>query len=89
MDGDRAAFNSDGVLQSVVYPNADLVIIPTARPIGDITTSAYAQCLQRDQHGRCTVGNVNWNPQLLGNPTFVSVNKARETAVHEFTRTLP
>ena len=52
VDGDRAAFNSDGVLQSVVYPNADLVIIPTARPIGDITTSAYAQCLQRDQHVR-------------------------------------
>jgi hypothetical protein len=37
----------------------------TARPSPIVPIAGYATCLQRDQRGRCTVGQFNWVPERL------------------------
>jgi hypothetical protein len=70
---------------------ADLVVIITARVSVTSSVAAYSVCLQRDQHGRCTVGWLNWVPNYINTASALApdvIAGERETAVHEFVRTL-
>ncbi len=72
-------------------PDADVVVIVTTRPSPFAAVAAYATCVQRDQHGRCTVGQLNWvpaslNPGRSGLPDAVS--NERHTALHELVHVL-
>jgi len=49
--GVRNAF----ALTTTSVPNADLVVIMTARPSPFLPVAGYANCQQRDQYNRCTV----------------------------------
>ncbi len=60
--GTARAFGLTGPLP---MPNADLVLIMTARPSPNKPIAGYAVCKQKDQLGRCTVGHFNWVPELF------------------------
>ena len=57
--------NAGGPITELSYPNYDLVIYVQMRPDPSGATAGYASCRQRDQWGRCTVGNFNWSPAVL------------------------
>lgn len=83
----RTAFG----LTTVSVPNVDLVIIMTARPSPNIPIAGYANCQQRDQWNRCTVGWFNWCPELLNvvskdDPEVIS--SEMHTALHEIVHVL-
>eukprot|EP01138_Halocafeteria_seosinensis_P015488 gb/GECG01015806.1/.p1 GENE.gb/GECG01015806.1/~~gb/GECG01015806.1/.p1 ORF type:complete len:864 (+),score=86.28 gb/GECG01015806.1/:1-2592(+) len=70
-----------------VHNNTDLVVIMTARPVPFKSVAGYANCMQRDQYGRCTVGRFNWVPDLfeVTNPNADNnIRSERHTAAHEF-----
>ena len=84
------------IIQAYTLPvssvaNVDLVIIVTARPSPNAPVAAYASCLQRDQYGRCTVGQFNWVPSALEplqQYSLPSIDSERHTAVHEIMHVL-
>lgn len=78
-------------ISATSYPNADLVVIVTARPTPGISLAGYASCLQRDQYRRCTVGSLNWVPRALDPESKDSppvVTDERHTALHELSHVL-
>jgi hypothetical protein len=78
-------------LGALTVPNADLVVLVTARPAPFAQVAAYATCLQRDQYGRCTVGRFNWVPNALEPEkryTAASIVSERHTALHEIVHIL-
>lgn len=60
-----ASSNGLAALNGRSVPDADLVMIMTARPSPSSPIAGYAMCLQYDQRGRCTVGQFNWVPEVL------------------------
>lgn len=75
--------------ESRVVTDADLVIIMTARPGPGL--NGYALCRQLDQHGRCTVGQFNWVPDVLDAETADNedtIQSQRHTALHEMVHVL-
>ena len=53
------------------------------------STSAYAWCGQYDQYSRCTVGFINWLPNVIGINTASEASTVRadyHTATHELMR---
>jgi hypothetical protein len=75
-----------GLTGAFPVPNADLVLIMTARPSPNKPIAGYAVCKQKDQLGRCTVGHFNWVPELFkpakaADPAVVG--SEMHTALHE------
>ena len=67
-------------------PNADLVLIMTARPSPNKPIAGFAVCRQKDQLGRCTVGHFNWVPELFKPAKALDpavVGSEMHTALHE------
>lgn len=73
----------------LTFEDADLVLIMTARPA--VNLNGYALCWQRDQLGRCTVGQFNWVPTVIGTDTLAdpeAITAQRHTALHEIVHVL-
>ena len=73
--------------------NVDLLLIMTARPSPNSPIAGYAQCIQADQFGRCTVGHFNWVPEVLNQEGWakqLDLTKESElhTALHEIVHVL-
>lgn len=71
--------------------DADLVLVMTARPSPASPIAGFAVCLQRDQRGRCTVGQFNWVPEVMDiehatNPD--TIESDMHTALHELMHVL-
>lgn len=56
---------------ALTHNDTDLVIFMTARPSPYSNIAAWAMCLQRDQYGRCTVGQFNWVPGVSSLSLFM------------------
>ena len=86
-----ALLPSFGVSGPLSIPNADLVLLMTTRPSPNRPVAGYASCLQRDQYGRCTVGQFNWVPELVSVADADSVDtmtNVLHTALHEIVHVL-
>ena len=73
------------------YSDTDLVMVMTARPSPASPIAGFAVCYQRDQRGRCTVGQFNWVPNILNvdSPTDNQVVESEmHTALHEIVHVL-
>jgi hypothetical protein len=76
---------------SANVPNADVVLIMTARPSPFSAIAGYALCLQYDQFHRCTVGQFNWVPGILKVDQTLSndvIESELHTAIHEIVHVL-
>lgn len=81
---DASVTNEFGVSGS--FQNTDLVMIMTARPSPSSPIAGFALCYQRDQRGRCTVGQFNWVPSLINTATPSdpqTTENEMHTALHE------
>jgi hypothetical protein len=81
---DQSVTSEFGVSGS--FPDTDLVMIMTARPSPASPIAGFALCYQRDQRGRCTVGQFNWVPSLINTATPLdpqTTENEMHTALHE------
>ena len=81
-----AATSTYKITKNVTVSNHDLVIIATARPYESGGVAGYAQCLQRDQWKRCTVGQFNFCPEVIDEETTFApetIESERHTSLHE------
>lgn len=53
-------FRLEGFAGNQVSSGSDLVIFVSIRPFTVDGVAAYAECLQKDQFSRCTVGHISW-----------------------------
>jgi len=70
------------------YSNTDLVILMSMNPPISAGVAGWAQCLQKDQWGRCTVGLFNFvATTITGNPIVALapnvISSERSTSLHE------
>lgn len=87
----QAVSDEFGIALGTAYINTDLVLIMTARPSPNSPIAGFALCYQRDQRGRCTIGNFNWVPEVLNadNTASTDVIEAElHTALHEIMHVL-
>lgn len=80
-----------GICVANTYSNTDLVMIMTARPSPASPIAGFAICYQRDQRGRCTVGQFNWVPNIINVAAPYddqTIESEMHTALHELVHIL-
>jgi MFS family permease len=83
---DNFISNIFGLPANTAVPDADLVMIMTARPSPFSPIAGFAGCYQRDQRGRCTVGQFNWVPDIFSlsqKDVPDTIESELHTALHE------
>jgi hypothetical protein len=88
---DNSVATEFNLAQGTSYAATDLVIIMTARPSPSSPIAGFAVCYQRDQRGRCTVGQFNWVPEIIDvENTNVpdTMESELHTALHEMVHVL-
>ncbi len=80
-----------GISAGREFLDSDLVIIMTARPSPDSPIAGFAICYQKDQRGRCTIGQFNWVPEIINPSKGLSadtIEAEMHTALHEMVHVL-
>jgi hypothetical protein len=88
---DASVASEFGLAPGTSYGDTDLVLIMTARPSPASPIAGFAVCYQRDQRGRCTVGQFNWVPEILNVEASSlpdTIESEMHTALHELVHVL-